>query len=85
MDLDEDIKDEVKRSGESLVSVVWSETIGKESEPSLDEIRRLGVVSEDGVHLTTKVCGKVAGLLYRRLVSRELEGREHKRLRASSY
>jgi len=85
LDLDEDIKNEVRRSGESVVSVGWAESLGMESEPTLDEIRRLGVVSDDGVHLTTKLCGKVAGLLYRRLVSRELEGGEHKRLRASSY
>ena len=85
LDLDEDIKDEVRRSGESVVSVGWSESHGMESEPNLDEIRRLAVVSDDGVHLTTKMCGKVAGLLYRRLVSRELDGGEQKRMRASSY
>ena len=44
-----------------------------------------GVVGEDGVHLSSKVCGKVAGLLYRRLASREMEGLEKKRPRTVSY
>ena len=68
-----------------MVCVGWAEAIGMEAEPSLEDIRRFGVVGDDGVHLSSKVCGKVAGLLYRRLASREMEGLDKKRPRTVSY
>jgi hypothetical protein len=84
-DLDDDIKDELRRSGESVVCVGWAEAMGLETEPGLEEIRRFRVISEDGVHLSGKYCGKVAGHLYRRLTSREVEGVDKKRPRSASY
>ena len=84
-DLEDDIRDELRRAGEGVVCVGWSEAIGLESEPNLEDIIRFGVVGEDGVHLSAKVCGKVAGLLYRRLASREMEGMDKKRPRTMSY
>ncbi len=68
-----------------MVCVGWAEAMGLETEPGLEEIRRFRVISEDGVHLSGKYCGKVAGHLYRRLTSREVEGVDKKRPRSASY
>ena len=39
----------VSEDGESVVQVRWAEVFGIEGEPSLEEIRSRGMVSEDGV------------------------------------
>jgi hypothetical protein len=83
--LEDDILDEIRRTGERVEKVKWSEVYGMEVEPSLEEIRRRDIVSGDGVHLTTKVSGLVAGLLYRRLLESELEVVGRKRRRSSNY
>ena len=81
--LGEDIKDEIRITGERVERVSWAEVYGMEGEPGLDEIRRrdIPVVSEDGVHLTTNVSGPVAGLLYCRLVEGDLEDISRKWMR----
>ena len=55
-----------RRIGERLEYVSWYESSGLEKEPELAQIRKMGVVSEDGVHLTDVYCGNIAvNLCYR--------------------
>ena len=55
-----------RRLGERVGYVSWHEASGMEKEPDLAQIRRLGVVGEDGVHLSEKFCRSIAvNLCYR--------------------
>ena len=83
--LGEDIKDEIRITGERVERVSWAEVYGMEGEPGLDEIRRRDIVSEDGVHLTTNVSGLVAGLLYCRLMEGDMEDIGRKWMRSATY
>ena len=55
-----------RRLGERAGYVSWYEASGMEKEPELAQVRRMGVVGEDGVHLTEKYCRSIAvNLCYR--------------------
>ena len=55
-----------RRLGERLGFVSWNEASGLDKEPELAQIRRMGVVCEDGVHLTDRYCRNIAvNLCYR--------------------
>ena len=55
-----------RRLGERVGFVSWHEASGMEKEPELTQIRRLGVVGEDRVHLSEKFCRSIAvNLCYR--------------------
>ena len=55
-----------RRLGERVGFVSWQEASGMEKEPELAQIRRMGVVGEDGVHLSEKFCRSIAvNLCYR--------------------
>ena len=55
-----------RRLGERAGYVSWYKASGMEKEPELAQIRRMGVVSEDGVHLVEKFCRSIAvNLCYR--------------------
>ena len=53
-------------------------------EPSVEWIRKNGVVSSDCVHMSKKFAGPLARSVYRRLVRMEMEGERSKRLRLSN-
>ena len=56
--------------------VRWFEGAGVEKEPELEQIRRMGVVGADGVHLTGEMCKRTAVYFCSRLSEKEvvLEG-----------
>ena len=55
-----------RRLGERVGFVSWHEASGMEKELELAQIRRMGVVCEDGVHLAEKFCRSIAvNLCYR--------------------
>jgi hypothetical protein len=52
--VDADVVEELEEKAVGIRSVEWWETMGWEEEGSLLEVRKKGVVGEDGVHLTEK-------------------------------
>ena len=62
-----------RRLGERLEFVSWYESSGLEKEPELAQIRKMGVVSEDGVHLTDMYCGNIAVNLCYRVATAEVQ------------
>ena len=61
-----------RRLGERLEFVSWYESSGLEK-AELAQIRKMGVVSEDGVHLTDVYCGNIAVNLCYRVVAAEVQ------------
>ena len=52
---------EIKRRIEKETEVVqWFEVKGVEKEPDLAAVKRMGVVGEDGVHLSEDMCRSTA-------------------------
>ena len=62
-----------RRLGERLEFVSWYESSGLEKEPELAQIRKMGVVSEDEVHLTDMFCGNNAVNLCYRVAAAEVQ------------
>jgi hypothetical protein len=81
LDMEDDILDEVRRGGESVVVVKWWVALGLDREPSLEWIRSRKVVSGDCVHMSSNLAGQIAAVVYRRLLDgqREDEPQEKKR------
>ena len=84
VDLEADILDKVRRTGETVVVMEWFSGMGMECEPSVEWIRKSGVVSSDCVHMSKKFAGPLARCVYRRLVGMEMDGERSKRLRMSN-
>ena len=64
---------EVKRRIEKDIEVVqWFEAKGLEEEPELAAVRRMGVVGEDGVHMSEDMCRSTAVNLCFRLAEAEV-------------
>ena len=64
---------EVKRRIEKDIEVVqWFEAKGLEKEPELAAVRRMGVVGEDGVHMSEDMCRSTAVNLCFRLAEAEV-------------
>ena len=52
--------------------VKWFEVAGMEKEPELEQIRRMGVVGSDGVHLSGDSCKRAAVYFCSRLSEKEV-------------
>ena len=50
----------------------WYESAGLEQEPELQQIRKMGVVGTDGVHLSGEYCRRTACYLCSRLTEQEV-------------
>ena len=50
----------------------WFEAKGLEKDPELAAVRRMGVVGEDGVHMSEDMCRSTAGNLCFRLAEAEV-------------
>ena len=65
--------------------VHWFELVGAEREPELREIQIRGIVGQDNVHLSQKVCRDAAVKLCYRVAEEQVvmveEGRPAKRMR----
>ena len=61
----------VKLNGRCEV-VRWFESAGVSKEPELEQIRRMGVVGDDGVHLNGEMCKSTAVYLCSRLSEKEV-------------
>ena len=61
----------VKLNGRCEV-VRWFESAGMAKEPELEQIRRMGVVGDDGVHLNGEMCKSTAVYLCSRLSEKEV-------------
>ena len=61
----------VKLDGRCEV-VKWSECVGLEREPELEQIRRMGVVGSDGVHLSVETCKRTAVYFCSRFSEKEV-------------
>ena len=62
-EVDMEIKRKLRKKAET---VTWYEASGLDREPELSQIRKMGVVGEDGVHLRDDFCGNIAvNLCYR--------------------
>ena len=56
-----EIEMEIKRRIQKEIEVVqWFEVKGLEKEPELAAVKRMGVVGEDGVHLSEDMCRSTA-------------------------
>ena len=84
MDLEADILDEVRRVGETVTAINWFTGIGMDSEPTVEWLRRNGVVSMDCVHMSKKYAGQIARFVYCRLVGMETDGERSKRMRMNN-
>ncbi len=77
--VDVDVVEELEERVVGVRVLEWWEAMGWEEEGSVQEVRKSGVVSEDGVHLTEKVNSIVAVNLCHRLAEVQLlegSGRE---------
>jgi hypothetical protein len=81
LELESDILDELRLVGESVGVLNWY--VGEDSQPSVENIRQKGIVGPDGVHMAKKHLESLAGLIFRRLTSGEMEGPLEKRRRGS--
>ena len=81
LELESDILDELRLVGESVGVLNWY--VGEDSQPSVENIRQKGIVGPDGVHMAKKHLESLAGLIFRRLTSGEMEGPMEKRRRGS--
>ena len=61
----------VKLNGRCEV-VKWCESVGSEREPELGQIRRMGVVGSDGVHLSVETCKRTAVYFCSRFSEKEV-------------
>ena len=52
--------------------VQWFEAAGVEKEPEIEQIRRIGVVGRDGVHLSGEHCKRASVYLCSRLSEQEV-------------
>ena len=62
----------------------WYSGMGMDGEPSVEWIRRSGVVSSDCVHMSKKFAGPLPRLVYCRLVGMEMDRERSKRQRLSN-
>ena len=77
---------EIRMKVEGSCEIVrWFEASGVEREPELQQIRKMGVVGSDGVHLSLEFCKRAAAYLCSRLTEEEVvlgaEGPQEKRRR----
>jgi hypothetical protein len=84
VDLEANILGEVRRVVETVSVIDWSTGIGMECEPSVEWIRKSGVVSKDCAHMSKKFAGPLARFVYRRLVGMEMDGERSKRMRMNN-
>ena len=52
--------------------VKWFDGAGLEKEPEIEQIRRMGVVGQDGVHLSGDYCKRAAVYLCSRMSAQEV-------------
>jgi hypothetical protein len=72
-DMEEEVGCELRRVGVKVRRVQWWVALGMEEEPSLESIRRRGVVGSDGVHMNTTDMKRVAALFCRMVIENEGE------------
>jgi len=82
-DLEDEIRQEIRRTEERVEFIDWFEAFGLTTEPQIDWTVTQDIVCMDGVHLTKKAIRKVAASLYCRLTESEGGEQGTKRMRLS--
>ena len=68
-----EIEREIRMTLDGRCEVVkWFEGVGLEREPELEQIRRMGVVGSDGVHLSVETCKRTAVYFCSRFSEKEV-------------
>jgi hypothetical protein len=77
-DVDRDVKEVISEGGRNTRFLEWWDLLGLEGDASVTDIRRMGIIDADGVHLTTHACRNAAVVLCNRLneIERSVDGEE---------
>jgi hypothetical protein len=66
-DVDRDVKEVVSEGRRNIRFLEWWDLLGLEGDANVTDIRRMGIVDDDGVHLTARACRNAAVVLCNRL------------------
>jgi hypothetical protein len=66
-DVDRDIKEALSDMSKVVHFLDWWDLVGLDSDTTVKEVKRLGIIDSDGVHLTARACRNAALLLCNRL------------------
>jgi hypothetical protein len=72
-DVDRDIKEAMGDMSKVVHFLDWWDLVGLDSDTTVKEVKRLGIIDSDGVHLTSRACRNAALLLCNRLRAMGLE------------
>jgi hypothetical protein len=72
-DVDRDIKEAMGDMSKVVHFFDWWDLVGLDGEMTVKEVKRLGIIESDGVHLTSRACRNAAVLLCNRLRAMGLE------------
>ncbi len=77
-EVDRDVKEVVMEGGRNVRILEWWDLLGLESDTTVTNIRRMGIIDTDGVHLTARACRNTALILCDRLngMERDVDGEE---------
>jgi hypothetical protein len=66
-DVDRDVKEVISEGRRNTRFLEWWDLLGLEGDANVKDIRRMGIIDDDGVHLTTCACRNAAVVLCNRL------------------
>jgi hypothetical protein len=66
-DVDRDIKEAMGDMSKVVHFFDWWDLVGLDGDMTVKEVKRLGIIESDGVHLTSRACRNAAVLLCNRL------------------
>jgi hypothetical protein len=77
-EVDRDVKEVVMEGGRNVRILEWWDLLGLDSDTTVTNIRRMGIIDTDGVHLTARACRNAALILCDRLngMERDVDGEE---------
>jgi hypothetical protein len=73
-EVDRDVKEVVMEGGRNIRILEWWDLLGLDGDTTVTNIRRMGIIDTDGVHLTTRACRNAALILCDRLNGMERDG-----------
>jgi hypothetical protein len=66
-DVDRDVKEVISEGKRNISFLEWWDLLGLDGDVAVTDIRRMGIVDNDGVHLTARACRNAAVVLCNRL------------------
>ncbi len=72
------MKEVLTEGGRNVRFLEWWDLLGLEGDATVTNIRRMGIIDADGVHLTARACRNAASILCDRLngMERDVEGED---------